>query len=409
MKRAFGGLGVLVAALAMAAGAARADDWPQFRGIKRDGISREKDLMNRWPEGGPKKLWDADVGTGFASVAIADGKVYAAGVKDRKLVVTALNEKDGKQVWQKEIDGDSGGGGHAGSRSTPTVDGDRLYILSEQGKLACLKTSDGSEVWAKNILQTYGAKNIQWRLSESVLVDGDHVLCSPGGRAAMVALNKMTGEEVWASEGIEERSSYGSVTIIQTGALRQAIGFSASFLFAVNADTGDLLWKQPQKNQWDVNATTVVYDDGIVYSTCGYGWGGQALKLSVNGKKASVSGLWTDKTLDDHFGGIVLLKGHVFGTPSRGGLVMLKLADGKVAYHSREVKKSSNIFADGLLYCQGHDGTMQLVDPNNGKVVSSFKIQLQTAGKMWAHPAIANGKLYIHHDSTLTVYNIKGR
>ncbi|HOI56265.1 MAG TPA: PQQ-binding-like beta-propeller repeat protein, partial [Phycisphaerae bacterium] len=135
MKRAFGGLGVLVAALAMAAGAARADDWPQFRGIKRDGISREKDLMNRWPEGGPKKLWDADVGTGFASVAIADGKVYAAGVKDRKLVVTALNEKDGKQVWQKEIDGDSGGGGHAGSRSTPTVDGDRLYILSEQGKL----------------------------------------------------------------------------------------------------------------------------------------------------------------------------------------------------------------------------------------------------------------------------------
>jgi hypothetical protein len=408
MKPVIGCLGVLLTAL-VAASAVRAEDWPQFRGIQRDGISREKGLMSRWPEGGPKKVWDADIGTGFASVAVADGKVYSSGVKDRKLFVTALNEKDGKQLWQVEADGDSGGGGHLGSRSTPTIDGDRLYILSEQGKLSCLKVADGVEVWSKNILKTYGAPNITWRLAESALIDGDNVLCSPGGRASMVALNKMTGEEVWASEPVEEKTSYGSITIIETGALRQAIGFSASHIFAVNADTGEFLWKQAQKNRYDVNATTVAYDNGIVYSTCGYGWGGHGLKLTVSGKRAAVTEAWTDKTLDDHFGGIVLLKGHVFGTASRGGLVMLRLADGKVVYNNREVKKSSNIFADGRLYCQGHDGTMQLADPNDGKIVSKFTIPLQTAGKMGAHPAIANGRLYIHHAATLTVYDIKAR
>ncbi|MBN2583156.1 MAG: PQQ-binding-like beta-propeller repeat protein [Planctomycetes bacterium] len=404
MRRVIGCLSLLL--VVAAAGVVRAEDWPQFRGLKRDGISPEKGLMKSWPEGGPKAVWEADVGTGFASVAVVGGKVYASGVKNGKLVVTALDAK-GKQLWQEEIDGDSGGGGHMGSRSTPTVDGDRLYILSEQGKLSCRKTSDGSEVWSKNILKEYGASNTQWKLAESVLIDGDKVICSPGGRAAMVALNKADGKEIWASAAVDSKTSYGSAMIIETGSLRQAIGFSGGHIFGVNADSGELLWQQPQKNRYDVNATTIVYDNGIIYSTCGYGWGGQALKLSVNGKKASVSELWTDKTLDDHFGGVVLLKGRIMGTASRGGLVMLNLASGKVEYNSREVKKSSNIYADGRLYCQGHDGTMQLVDPNDGKVVSSFRIQLQVAGKMWAHPAISDGKLYIHHDSTLTVYDIK--
>ncbi|NIA21751.1 MAG: PQQ-binding-like beta-propeller repeat protein [Anaerolineaceae bacterium] len=386
----------------------RADDWPQFRGPNRDGKSAEKGLMKKWPSGGPRKLWSAEIGQGYSSVAVVGGKVYATGYIGSDLMLTAL-DAGGRKLWRKRIDS-AAGGSHGGARGTPTVDGDKLYILSGRGKLVCLKRSDGSEAWSKNILSEYGASNIQWKLSESVLIDGDKVICAPGGRAALVALNKETGQEIWASPAVDAKAGYASAMLIDYGGLKQVVTFSQKHVFGVNADNGKLLWKEAKKTDYDINATSVVFTKGVMFVTSGYNAGGAIYKMRVSGGKVSMKKVYTVPAPDDKFGGVVLIGTRVYGTGDRKpGLTAVDLGSGQAVYTSRSVTKASNIYADGRLYCQGHNGTMQLVDPKDGKVVSSFKISLQAANEMWAHPAISDGKLYIHHDSTLSVYKIKGR
>jgi len=387
---------------------AEADDWPQFRGPDRDGISSEKGLLKRWPAGGPKILWQyAELGDGYSSVAAVGDRVYTAGGKGGQVVVTALSA-EGKKLWEQPIGG-TGGGGYAGARATPTVDGEFLYMLGDGGDLACLKTADGSVVWSKNILTEYGAPNTKWRLAESVLLDGDRVICSPGGRAAMVALDKKTGKEVWASARVDGTTGYAAAVLIEHGGLRQIVGHSSGHIFGVRAEDGLLLWKQSQDNRYHVNATSVVFDKGVLFSSCGYGYGSQALRLTVRGRKAGVAQIWTLKALDDHFGGVVLVKGTVFGTATRGSLFALKLSSGKVGYKSGEVGKSSNIYADGRLYCQGQDGRVQLVNPANGKVISFFVEKPAKPKQLWAHPAISDGRLYIRNRGVLTVFKIRKR
>ncbi len=394
--------------LAVTGAGALADDWPQFRGVNRSGISSESGLLKKWPAAGPKLLWQYDkLGDGYSSAAVVGDRVYTAGGKNGNVTVTAL-DTDGKMVWETSIGG-TGGGRYAGSRATPTVDGAYLYMLGDNGDLACLKTADGTVVWSKNILATYGASNIRWKLAESPLIDGDRVICSPGGQAAMVAFDKLTGKEVWKSEPVDDTTGYAAALVVEHGGLRQIVGHSSGHIFGVRAKDGKLLWKQEQKNRYGVNATTIVFDKGIIFSSCGYGWGSQALKLTVRGDKASVQQLWTLKDLDDHFGGVVLVKGIIFGTATRGSLFAVRLSSGKVGYKSGDVGKSSNIYADGRLYCQGHDGRIQLVNPGDGKVISSFTEKPAVKGQLWAHPAIANGRLYIRNGGTLKVFKIKGR
>jgi outer membrane protein assembly factor BamB len=399
-------LAIAAALLLLTPAVATADDWPQFRGINRDGISGETGLLEKWPEGGPKLLWRFDdLGSGYSSVAVVGDRVYTAGGKGGNFVVFALST-GGKKLWETPI-GRTGGGGYAGPRSTPTVDGDHLYVLGDEGDLACLEAVDGSVVWSKNILRTYEAGNTKWKLSESVLVDGDRVICAPGGRASMVALDKKTGKEVWAADAVDPVTGYGSSILIDYKGLRQIVGNSGAHVFGVRAEDGKLLWKHPQKNRYQVNATNPVFDEGIVFSSCGYGFGSQALRLSVSGKKARVKKIWENRDLDDHFGGVVLRKGVVFGTATKGSLVALKLKTGSVGFKSTAVGKSSNIYADGKLYCQGHDGRVQLVNPSGGKVISSFVEEPARRNQLWAHPAIANGVLYIRNAGVLKAFRIK--
>ena len=388
----------------LAAAVAQAEDWPQFRGPNRDGISSEEGLLKSWPSGGPKKLWSFEIGQGYSSVAIADGKVYATGYVGKDLVMTALTTS-GKKLWQEKIDA-AAGGSNGGARGTPTLDGDKVYLLSGRGKLVCLKTADGKEVWSKNILSEYGAPNITWKLSESVLIDGDKVICAPGGKAALVALNKNTGKEVWASPAMDPKTSYASAMLIDYGGLKQVVTFSQKHVFGVNADNGKLLWKEAKQTSYDVNATSVVFTKGVMFVTSGYGAGGAVYKMKVSGGKVSMKKLHTVPAPDDKFGGVVLVGTRVYGTgDKKGGLTAVDLASGKAVYTTKNVGKSSVISADGRLYCQGHDGKMQLVNPEDGSVISSFMIKRKD--KMWAHPAISDGKLYIHHDDKLSVYKIK--
>jgi outer membrane protein assembly factor BamB len=385
---------------------AAADDWPQFRGLHRDGTSAEKGLLRSWPAAGPELLWSYDaLGFGYSSVAVVGNRVYSAGGKGDQMVVTALDTA-GKKIWETPI-GRTNAAGYAGPRSTPTVNGDHLYVLGDEGDLACLKTADGTVVWTKNILREYQAANIGWKLSESILVDGDRVICQPGGKASMVALDKLTGAEVWAAEPVDLKTGYASAMIVDHKSLKQIVGHSSGHIFGVREKDGKLLWKQPQKNKCEVNATNVVFDKGIVFSSCGYGLGSQALRLKVSGQEASVDQVWAAKDLDDHFGGVVLLKNLVFGTPTRGALLAVDLGTGAVKMKATEVGKSSIIYADGRLYCQCHDGRVLLVDPATGKVAGSFMETPAQKGQLWAHPAIAGGVFYLRNGDILKAFKVK--
>ena len=390
-----------------------AADWPQFRGPNRDGKSPEEGLLKKWPKEGPKKLWsNSEIGHGWSGVAVVGGKVCVTGTFGSDLKVTAL-DAEGKKLWQKRIDQATAGMGYRGARTTPTVDGERLYCLSDAGRLVCMKTSDGAEVWSVNILKKYSAPNARHSLAESPLVDGNKVICTPAGKASAVALDKTTGQEIWAAPSVDKRTAYVSGQIVEYLGLRQVVSMTGKVLFGVHAETGKLLWTHPRETPWEININAPHYHKGVLFVSSGYKIGTEALKLNVSGEKVSVKRLWNSKELDDHLGGMALVDNLLIGCCNElaSGLTAIDIRNGKQVYKNAKIGESSIIVADGLLYVQEHTGRMLLVDPSSGKAISQFRIPAARSKteRVWAHPAISNGRLYVRHDSTLSVFDIKDK
>lgn len=400
--------------VADAAGASDCD-WPQFRGPNRDGKSPETGLLKKWPEGGPEMLWSVDgLGGGFSSVAVVDGMIYTTGLAADKQGMVSAFDLDGNLRWKKSY-GPDWRGSHAGARTTPTVDGDRFYVMSGYGNLVCFDAKTGDIKWQVDTLKKFKGKNIQWGISESVLVDGKKVICTPGGEdATVVALDKMTGETIWTSKGLSEASAYCCPVIFDVGGNRVLITMVAKSIVALDPETGKLHWRIPHETSYDISAVTPVYDSGHLYVTNGYGKGGMMLDLSEGGTKYTQK--WTDKNLDCHHGGVILIDGDIHGSnhkgqgANKGSWICLELATGKMKCFDKLVGKGNGIYVDGMLYCYGENGKVGLVriKPDGYEMVSSFDV---TLGKdeHWAHPAISNGTLYIRHGDVLMAYDVKAR
>ena len=403
------GAGIVLALSACAAAA----DWPQFRGPNRDGVSGETGLMKTWPKGGPEKLWESsEIGLGWSSLSVVGGTVYTSGLVGREIAVTAL-APGGKRLWQTTVDKAASGGGFRAARSTPTVDGDRLYLMSCAGKGVCLDRASGKVLWSVNLLARYKAENIRHALAESPLVDLKCVYFTTGGRASMVALDKVSGKEVWAAKPLDAHAAYASARIVEQDGLRMIVSLTGKNAFGVRADDGKVLWSFPRETPWEVNINSLLYRDGILYCSNGYKIGTTALKLTVGGDTAQVKPLWTNRELDDFMGGTVLAGKALVGTchEQKPGLVALDAATGKTLYKNSKIGESSVLYADGRLYVSQFDGTVMLVDPANGRVLGSLSVpyrKRKDAGT-WAHPALSDGKLYYRHESTLTVYDIQAR
>ena len=401
-------------ALVLASAMAVAGDSPQFRGPNRDGVFNEQGLMKTWPEGGPSVAWVAKgLGGGYSSVSVVGGKIYATGMgADETGALHILNAADGKLeksiAYGKETTNDQA----PGPRSTPTVDGRQVYLMSGLGVVCCIDPAKGSVVWSVDVLKKFGGENNTWTLAESLLVDGDRVICTPGGvEGGIAALNKKTGETVWATKGINDKASYCSPAIITHNGHRILLTETETLVVGVNPDNGALLWTHPHKTEYNIHAVTPVYSNGLVYYSGGYGSGGGALELSADG--AAVTQKWEDKKLDCQHHGVVLVDGHLYGTGHKNNqLVCLEMATGKLMWQSKEVRQGDVIFADGLLYV--YEG------PKAG-VVDLVKVSpqgMELAGKLtvtegdekhWAHPVIADGRLYIRHGDALIAYDIKAK
>lgn len=217
-------------------------DWPQFRGPDRIGLSKEIGLMKEWPAPGPPQLWSvSDLGAGYGAISVKGDRIFVQGLKDGRSVVSSLERSKGTLVWSKSLgpglDDEQG----AGPRGTPTVDGDRVYVLTENGNLASLRAQDGSVLWQRDILTEFGAKNIQWKIGESPLVDGNNLIVTPGGRSAgMVALDKMSGKTIWTSSDLNDQAGYASVIVADVRGVRTYMTFTSSAGVGVRASDGVL-------------------------------------------------------------------------------------------------------------------------------------------------------------------------
>ena len=409
LLRLFVIVGWLVYALPVVA-AAQQGDWPEWRGSKRDNISAETGLLKQWPESGPTLAWKTKgVGVGYSSVSVVGDRVYTMGDGPDSSYVHALERNGGKKVWSAKVG--KTGGNYAGTRSTPTVAGDRVYALGQFGDLVCLDAASGKEHWRKNLEKDLGGRIMSdWNYTESVLVDGDHVICTPGGsKGTLAALNKNTGEVVWRSRGLTDAASYASLVPTAMGGRRQYVVLTDASVAGVAADSGSLLWRAPRKGEVAVIPTPIVSGEHV-FVTSGYGVGCNLFRVpNVNGKLVPRQA-YANKDLDNHHGGVVLVGDCVYGT-TENQLVCMDLKTGKVKWKNRSVGKGSIAYADGHLYVRGEgEGAVALVEATPEEYREKGRLEQQpdrSSEHAWAHPVIAGGRLYLRDQDVLLCYDLK--
>ncbi len=388
-----------------------AADWPQWQGPDRTRMSKETGLLKEWPTDGPRVIWTANnLGTGYGSMAVAGDRVFLQGARGSESVVIALNRADGKEVWAKPlgpIETKMRTNMGAGPRGTPTVDGDRLYVLTENGDLACLKT-DGAVVWQMNILKEFGGSQLQWLISESPLVDGPHVVVSPGGPGAgMVKLDKMTGKTVWTSKDLSDTAGYSSITVADVRGVRTYMTFTAQAGVGVRASDGKLMFRYPKAANGVANIATPVFFNDKVFFSSAYGAGGGLLDLSVKDGEVAATEVYHTNNMRNHHGGMVLVDGYLYGF-SDLILTCLEFATGNVMWRDRSVGKGSVTYADGHLYIQGENSTVGLAEATSAAYREKGRFTIPQKGQLsWAHPVISDGRLYVRNQDTLLVYDVK--
>jgi len=401
---------VLIAAIVgSCASWAWSEDWPHFRGPSRDGKSEDTGLLQKWPEGGPKLLWaKEDLGHGYASVAAVGDGLYTTGLEDKTGYVYAL-ALDGSPKW-KAAYGPAWTGSVKGTRTTPTVYGGMVYVMSAHGRVVCFDAEAGEEQWAVDTAEEFGAQGLGFGISESLFVEGEKVICTPGGaKADVMALDRNTGETVWVCNEIGEASAYCSPILIERGSRQIVVTMTAKNLVGIDWGAGELLWKFPHAGAHGIHAVAPVYEDGRFYITSGYG-GERGVMLELSEDGGEVTKKWTDARLDCQHGGVIVHEGYIYGTGDQnngGKWVCMALETGEVVAEIDGVGKGSIAYADGKVYGYGEGGMVGLINasPTDFRLVSSFKIT-KGSKEHWAHPAVANGRLYIRHGNALMAYDI---
>jgi len=391
---------------------ARAEDWPQFRGPNRDGKSVETGLLAEWPVDGPELLWGVpDVGAGFTHVAVAGGLVYVTGLMGTEGILSAYTT-DGELKW-REIYGSEWSGAHPGARSIPTVHDGRIYIISGVGNMVCFNAVNGQRIWSRELFDDYQAPQLMWGYAESVLVDGDNVIATPcGEKATMVALDRRTGEQVWSSPALGQGSSFCSPLLVEHGGRRLIVTQTETAVVAFSAVDGTVVWQHPYENPRQNHPITPIHQGDMLYVTSGYGKGAIGLALAEDG--GTVTQVWEQPRQDPVHGQAVLVDGYVYASSHQragGRWSCVELATGRQAWEDAGVGRGGSVvYADGLLYCYAEDGTLGLVRPSPEKcdVLCTFPVT-DGDGPHWAHPVVANGRLYVRHGNALMCYSIADR
>ena len=384
-------------------------DWPQWRGPSRSGISSETGLLRQWPAAGPPRVWATpNIGAGFGSLAVRGDRIFLQGMRNSQSVVSALNRADGKLVWARNLGAAGDNYQGPGPRGTPTVDGDRLYALTENGDLATLRVQDGSVVWQRNILKDFGGRNPGWLISESPLVDGNQVIVTPGGRSAgMVALDKMSGKTIWTTKELSDEAGYASAIVADVQGVRTVMTLTAEAGIGVRASDGKLMWRHRAVANNTANIATPVFFDNKVFYSSAYGTGGALLGLRAESGEVRAQEIYFTRGMQNHHGGLVLVNGYLFGFDN-SILTCLEFATGKMMWQHRSVGKGSLSYADGHLYILSENNVVGLAEATPAGYREKGRFTIADQGwQSWAHPVISGGRLYLRNQGMLTAYNIQ--
>jgi outer membrane protein assembly factor BamB len=392
-------------------------DWPSFHGSDRTNKSKETGLLKKWPDKGPKLLWTASgLGTGYSGVSVSGGMIYTAGSKDKANTVFAFNPA-GKLVWEKKAGkaweaSAAFARAYHGTRSTPAIDGGAAYYLSDAGLLVALDAKTGAEKWSVDLHKKYEAQMPMFGYSESPLIEGDRLYVAPYGKnVTAVCLDKNTGKVIWESPVVQGTGGYASFVIAENSGFRQLISFTSHHVYSLDSKTGKLLWTVPFNNRTNNNCTDIIYHDGYVFASTGYGVGSILIKLSARDGGVAAQKVYDTKLMDNHHGGVILHNGYLYGSGHESkGWFCLDFKTGRQMWnHTRG--KGSVTFAEGMLYFYDEEGTMSLVkaQPDKFEVVSTFKVPSGGRGAYWAHPVVSHGVLYLRHADNLYAYDIKSR
>lgn len=424
-------LATLVASLATAA------DWPQWRGPTRDDKSAETGLNKAFGTKAPPVAWKfSKAGIGYSGPSIAAGKVYLVGgtAKDKDAdkhqdEAICLDEKTGKELWRVTIGGEYEDNGSdknwgGGPRANPTVTEDgHVYFLGIRGDVYCLKAADGKLVWTKNYTKDFGGKLMSgWGFSESPLVDGDTIVCTPGGsKGTIVCLDRKTGATKWQSAELKDDAAYSSIVRAKLAGVDQYVNLTAKGVAGVSVDTGKLLWRYDCGDKYRVAVipTAVIAGPDLVYATAGYGAGCDLIKISGGASGQKAEKVFANKDLVNHHGGVIFKDGFVYGHSDTKGWVCQDLKDGSLKWEWKRggFEKGAVTYADGALFCYGENsGDLVVLEatPSGPKQIGSLKLPertklLRKSGKAWAHPVIANGNLYLRDQDLLYCFDLKAK
>ena len=388
-------------------------DWPQWRGVNRDDISKETGLLQEWPEGGPQKRWTFEkAGSGYAGFAVVSDRLYTLGSTGESEFAICLDANDGSVIWQQTIDSLFVNRWGDGPRNTPTVDGENLYVLSAGGVLKCLNLKDGTEKWGVSLTEDFGGTKPYWGYAESPLVDGEKVICTPGGKeGAMIALDKETGETIWQSRLFTDLCHYSSVVAADVNGKRQYIQLVEKAVVGIDAENGDMLWREKWRGRTAV-IPTPVFHDNKVYVTSGYGAGSMLLDIA---NSAGPKKVWSSNKMKNHHGGVILLDGHYYGYSDKVGWVCQSESTGDVVWSEKdELRKGAISYADGRFYLlEEKTGTVVLIEASSDGWSEKGRFDLQPlsshrkpSGAIWVHPVISNGKLFLRDQEFISCFDI---
>ena len=386
--------------------------WPEFHGSGRTNISPDKGLLKEWPEGGPRLLWTySQCGRGYSGVTIADGMIFTAGDFGRKEMVLAL-DMDGNLLWNS-ANGEAWRGPSPGSRATPTYNDGAVYHMNPSGTLAAYEAHSGKPLWVVDLKSRFDANWGIWALAENVIVEGDKVICMPGGpKGRVVALDKRTGKTIWANTEIEHYAAYCSGIVVSYRGVRQLINMTQRSVFGLNVETGNLIWSAPFLPTSPQNALTPVFKDGYVFVACGHSSGGTLFKTDPASGTAST--IWHRRDLDDCHSGTVLIDGRLYGSACRQGgrcFYCVDFLTGKTIKLDRTLGKVGITYAEGMIYALNYQGSMHLlaVTSDGFEMVSRFELKRKPVNSYLAHPVVCGQRLYIRCDQQLYVYDLHAK
>lgn len=387
------------------AGVALGDDWPQWRGPKQDGISRETGLLAAWPEKGPAELWRVPLGNGFSAVSVVGERAFTLFGSEQGEFAAAFNVADGKPLWKTRLGdllkNDSYGDG---PRATPTVDAGRVYVLSGKGALRCLDAADGHAFWGCDLLEKFGGKPPEYGFAASPVVMGDMLVVVAGGGKgkSLAAFNKVDGTVLWTA--LDDRIGYSTPREVTIEGVGQIIVLTGEALVGVSPKDGKEYWRQDWQTELDANVATPIIAENRLFMSTGYSAGCALFELSAKEGKPAVERLWANKEMKNYFSTSVLVDGYLYGF-NNTKLTCLDFRTGKTKWKTGGFNRGSLIAADGKLIIYGEQGLLALaeISPSSYKELAQFKFCDE---RTWTVPTLSGGKLFLRNEKELTCLKV---